>query len=162
MTTVRKTRLTFLNLVLLFAGWLTSCTDTGLFPRKGQQRPRSTEPTIVISIQWSQPSWNETIHPTCIGWRNERRVGVKQIRKPNAGNLHAGFDEAGTGNQVTVRLLRHSQRKRRATARPHLRSMAPVLDPTSSPGSGVAWRLQKTRFSDPWRIRVSSSGGPIG
>ena len=66
--------------------------------------------------------------------------GVKQTRKPSAGNLHAGFDAAGTGNQFTVWLLRHSQRKRRETARPNLPSMAPVLDPTtcpwrSSPGS---------------------------
>jgi hypothetical protein len=58
--------------------------------------------------------------------------GVKQTRKPSAGNLHAGFDAAGTGNQFTVWLLRHSQRKRRETARPNLRSMAPVLDPTCS------------------------------
>ena len=48
----------------------------------------------------------------------------------SAGNPHATFDEAGNGNQLTVRLLRHSQRKRRETARPHLRSMAPFLDPT--------------------------------
>jgi hypothetical protein len=33
--------------------------------------------------------------------------GVKQIRKPSAGNLHAGFDEAGTGNQLTVWLPRN-------------------------------------------------------
>ena len=41
--------------------------------------------------------------------------GAKQTRKPSAGNLHAGFDAAGTGNQFTVWLLRHSQRKRRGT-----------------------------------------------
>jgi hypothetical protein len=58
-------------------------------------------------------------------------LGVKQTRKPSAGNLHAGFDAAGTGNQLTVWLVRHSQRKRRETARPNLRSMAPVLDPTT-------------------------------
>jgi hypothetical protein len=68
--------------------------------------------------------------------------GVKQTRKPSAGNLHAGFDEAGTGNQLTVWLVRHSQRKRRATARPNLRSMAPVLDPTTCPKS---LRRQKMR-----------------
>jgi hypothetical protein len=59
-------------------------------------------------------------------------LGAKQTRKPSAGNLHAGFDEAGTGNQLTVWLVRHSQRKRRETDRPNLRSMAPVLDPTTS------------------------------
>jgi hypothetical protein len=57
--------------------------------------------------------------------------GVKQTRKPSAGNPHAGFDVAGTGNQRTVWLVRHSQRKRRATDRPNLRRMAPVLDPTT-------------------------------
>ena len=58
------------------------------------------------------------------------KPGQKQTGKPSAGNPHAGFDEAGTGNRLTVRLLRHSQRKRGATDRPNLRSVAPVLDPT--------------------------------
>src|SRR5271156_7249415 len=58
---------------------------------------------------------------------------MKHTGKPSAGKLHAGFDAAGTGTQLTVWLVRHSQRKRRATARPNLRSMAPVLDPTTSP-----------------------------
>jgi hypothetical protein len=60
-------------------------------------------------------------------------LGAKQTGKPSAGNLHAGFDAAGTGNQLTVWLVRHSQRKRRAAARPNLQSMAPVLDPTTCP-----------------------------
>ena len=54
----------------------------------------------------------------------------KQAGKPSAGNPHAGFDEAGAGNGLTVRLVRHSQRKRGATDRPNLRSAAPDLDPT--------------------------------
>jgi hypothetical protein len=41
----------------------------------------------------------------------------KQAGERSAGNPHATFDEAGNGNQLTVRLLRHSQRKRRETAR---------------------------------------------
>jgi len=49
----------------------------------------------------------------------------------SAGNPHATFEVAGAGNQLTVWLLRHSQRKRRAPARLNLRSMAPVLDPTN-------------------------------
>jgi hypothetical protein len=57
-------------------------------------------------------------------------LDTKHTGKPSAGNPHAGFDEAGTGNQLTVRLVRHSHRKRGATARLNLRSMAPVLDPT--------------------------------
>src|ERR1039458_3984228 len=59
-------------------------------------------------------------------------LGTKQTGAPSAGNPHAGCDVAGAGNGFTVRLLRHSQRKRGATARPGLRNTAPVLDPTSS------------------------------
>ena len=55
----------------------------------------------------------------------------KHAGKPIAGNRHDGFEEAGAGNQLTVSLLRHSQRKRKATARLNLRSVAPVLDPTT-------------------------------
>ena len=57
-------------------------------------------------------------------------LDTKQTGKPSAGNPHAGFDVAGAGNGFTVRLVRHSQRKRGATDRPNLRSTAPVLDPT--------------------------------
>jgi hypothetical protein len=39
---------------------------------------------------------------------------------------------AGAGNGFTVWLLRHSQRKRGATARLDLRNTAPVLDPTKN------------------------------
>src|ERR1700674_1617080 len=48
-------------------------------------------------------------------------LGAKQAGKPSAGNPHAGFDVAGTGNRPTVRLVRHSQRKRGATDRLNLR-----------------------------------------
>lgn len=48
-------------------------------------------------------------------------LGVKQAGKPSAGNPHAGFDVAGTGNRPTVRLVRHSQRKRGVTDRLSLR-----------------------------------------
>jgi hypothetical protein len=60
-------------------------------------------------------------------------LDTKQVGKPSAGKQHAGFDEAGAGNQLTVQILRHSQRKRRDPARLNLWSMAPVLDPTSQP-----------------------------
>src|SRR5260370_33046548 len=56
----------------------------------------------------------------------------KRAGKPIAGNGHDGFEVAGAGNQLTVWLVRHSQRKRGATDRLNLRSMAPVLDPTRS------------------------------
>src|SRR5438552_16611921 len=48
-------------------------------------------------------------------------LGAKQAGKPSAGNPHAGFDVAGAGNRPTVRLGRHSQRKRGATDRLSLR-----------------------------------------
>src|SRR5580704_7021558 len=57
-------------------------------------------------------------------------LDTKQTGAPSAGNPHAGCDVAGAGNGFTVWLLRHSQRKRGATARLNLRNTAPVLDPT--------------------------------
>jgi hypothetical protein len=66
--------------------------------------------------------------PSTIGPIN---LGTKQTGAPSAGNPHAGCDVAGAGNGFTVWLLRHSQRKRGATARLNLRITAPVLDPTS-------------------------------
>src|SRR3954452_20610819 len=39
-------------------------------------------------------------------------------------------DVAGVGDGLTAGLVRHSQRKRGATARPGLRGTAPALDPT--------------------------------
>ena len=82
---------------------------------------------------------------------------MKQAGKPSAGNPHAGFDVAGAGDRLTVRLVRHSQRKRGAMDRPDLRGdwrqsstllmsgggkrggasasvLAPVLDSTTPAG----------------------------
>ena len=50
----------------------------------------------------------------------------------SAGKPHAACDVAGAGNGLTVRLVRHSHRKRGETDRPRLRSTAPTLDPTGS------------------------------
>jgi hypothetical protein len=60
----------------------------------------------------------------------------KPAGKPIAGNRHDGFEAAVAGNQLTVRLVRHSQRKQGATDRLNLRSMAPVLDPTTPAAAG--------------------------
>ena len=57
-------------------------------------------------------------------------LGTKSAGKRSAGKPLAPFEEAGAGNGPTVRLVRHSQRKRGATDRPHLRGTAPVFDPT--------------------------------
>src|SRR6516162_9681925 len=71
-------------------------------------------------------------------------LDTKQAGKPSAGKQHAGFDAAGAGNQLTVRIMRHSQRKRRDPARPNLRSMAPVLDPTAAAAGGESSGLQSS------------------
>ena len=42
----------------------------------------------------------------------------------------------GLGNGLTVRLVRHSHRKRGETDRPRLRSTAPALDPTGKHRKG--------------------------
>src|SRR5260370_800298 len=68
---------------------------------------------------------------------------AKRAGERSAGNLHAPFDVAGDGNQLTVRLVRHSQRKRRATDRSNLRGMAPFLDATTrDPGYRLARALR--------------------
>src|SRR6266403_2653263 len=68
-------------------------------------------------------------------------LGRKRAGKPIAGNRHDGFEVAGTGTQLTVWLVRHSQRKRGVTDRLNLRSMAPVLDPTSGKQRGGSMPL---------------------
>ena len=55
---------------------------------------------------------------------------MKLTGKRSAGNPHAAFEWAGAGNELTERLVRHSQRKQGATDRSILRSTAPALDPT--------------------------------
>jgi hypothetical protein len=60
----------------------------------------------------------------------------KQAGKPSARNGHARFDAAGAENQLTIRLVRHSQGKRGATDRSNLRSSASVLDPTDGGDGG--------------------------
>ncbi len=73
-------------------------------------------------------------------------LDTKQTGAPSAGNPHAGCDVAGAGNGFTVWLLRHSQRKRGATARLHLRNTAPVLDPTGISSGNQA--LTRCAFID--------------
>src|SRR5215469_1241191 len=65
-------------------------------------------------------------------WLRPINLLAKRAGERSAGNLHAPFDVAGDGNQLTVRFVRHSQRKRGATDRSNLRSQTPFLDPTRS------------------------------
>src|SRR5262249_35803895 len=66
------------------------------------------------------------------GLRIRRRIRRSRPRtgERSAGKPPAPFDVAGVGDGLTAGLVRHSQRKRGATARPNLRSTAPALDPT--------------------------------
>ena len=68
-------------------------------------------------------------------------LDVKQTGERSAGKPPAPFDVAGAGDGLTAGLMRHSQRKRGATARPDLRSTAPALDPT---GGGRRKRRRET------------------
>jgi hypothetical protein len=85
--------------------------------------------------------------------RSDRPItlGAKWPGTPSAGNRHARCDVAGTGNGLTVRLVRHSQRKRGATDRPDLRGTAPVLDPTFPQAphpSSLSLKEEKTTKKD--------------
>jgi hypothetical protein len=93
-------------------------------------------------------SWDATPEsaPSPIG---HITLEAKQAGKRSAGNPHATFEEAGAGNGITVRLVRHSQRKRGATDRPDLRVTAPVLDPTC-----VQRRLACSAGDSPVRVRA--------
>src|SRR6516162_7990820 len=58
-------------------------------------------------------------------------LDVKRAGEPSAGNRHARFEVAGAGNQLTVWLVRHSQRKRGANKLGRTYgATAPVLDLT--------------------------------
>src|SRR5467141_969295 len=90
-------------------------------------------------------------------------LGRKRAGKPIAGNRHDGFEEAGAGNQLTVWLVRHSQRKRGATDRLNLRSMAPVLDPTnaSPQGQSCSNTAMKNKNYSSGTLRKSIGPSPI-
>src|ERR1700674_1521598 len=81
----------------------------------------------------------------------------KRAGKPIAGNRHDGFEVAGAGTQLTVLLVRHSQRKRGATDRRNLRSMALDLAPTriNSPipePIGRRIRLERCNRHEHWLV----------
>src|SRR5260221_3975097 len=63
-------------------------------------------------------------------WLRLINLSAKRAGERSAGNLHAPFDVAGDGKQLTVRLVRHSQRKPGAPDRSDLQSIAPFLEPT--------------------------------
>ena len=72
-------------------------------------------------------------------------LAVKRAGEPSAGNRHARFEVAGAGNQLTVRIGRHSQRKRGANKLGRTYgAMAPVLDPTGRTYGALAPVLDPT------------------
>ena len=81
----------------------------------------------------------------------------------SAGKPHAACDVAGAGNGLTVRLVRHSHRKRGETDRPRLRDTAPALDPIDklfaflrSVPRGILRRCHH-----PWSERSTSTRVPL-
>ncbi len=69
------------------------------------------------------------------------------------GKPHAACDVAGAGNGLTVRLVRHSHRKRGETDRPRLRSTAPALDPTDIAARLRSFfRLSSHRLAVVWHV----------
>ena len=68
-------------------------------------------------VAWSRWRWTSSSSGGCAVGHITRQ---ESARKRSAGNPPAPFEVAGAGNGPMVRLLRHSQRKRRAPARSHL------------------------------------------
>src|SRR5258708_37432395 len=88
-------------------------------------------------------------------WLRLINLSAKRAGERSAGNLHAPFDVAGDGNQLTVRLVRHSQRKRGAPDRSDLRSMAPFLDPTNYLTDHKRQIARKEKSSGGWTAGLS-------
>jgi hypothetical protein len=60
---------------------------------------------------------------TNYAWKPSRKTqapGGEVVGKPDEGKPHVRFDVAGDGNPAMIWIMRHSQRKRRVTARPDL------------------------------------------
>src|SRR5216684_1609823 len=84
----------------------TSAIRTGL---RCECRPAPLGPPADSGIETEQVrQLQRTLYCTPSSLKlDNSTLGMKQRGKPSAGNSHAGFDEAGAGNQLTVRLVRH-------------------------------------------------------
>ena|ERR1700678_3867592 len=80
-------------------------------------------------------------------------LGTKQTSALSTEIPHAGCDVPGTGNGLAVWLLRLSERKRGAMARPDPLNAMPALDPTSLIRSHVDLRPEQ-KDTDPAAINV--------
>lgn len=78
-------------------------------------------------------------------------LGTKPTGARSAGNPHATCEAAGAGDGPMVKLVRHSQRKRGAPDRPHLK--APRQPPTLR-ASSQGWRVQREPRGRPARERT--------
>ncbi len=78
-------------------------------------RPATVEYEVAVreAGSLSRPSASSpmVISESPVGGNGLITLDSKHVGKPIAGNRHDGFDEAGAGNQLTVWLVRHSQRK---------------------------------------------------
>jgi hypothetical protein len=96
-------------------------------------RPKRTAQAAVLRVEYAVDTRNagaiQRLSPaaspaaeSCGSAIGHITLGAKTTGERSAGDPHAPFDVAGAGDQFTVRLVRHSQRKRGATDRPDLRS----------------------------------------
>ena len=74
------------------------------------------------------------------------RVRTKVVGKPYEGEPHVRFEVAGNGDQDKVGLVRHSQRKREATDRPHLNLRRHSLTLPLRPIRALAFGTPHTRL----------------
>jgi len=103
-------------------------------------------PRRARAIQWLSNTVLRATTKSCSSTIGHISLDRKQAGKPSARNGHARFDVAGSENQLTIRLMRHSQRKRGATDRSNLRSLASVLDPTDR-GDGGNVGIIRSRYA---------------
>src|SRR6516164_9151717 len=83
-------------------------------------------------------------------------LGVNCAGARSAGNPLATCDVAGAGNQFTVWLVRHSQRKRGATDRPDLRSTGASPRPYRANEAGPCRRLM-IKIDSCWKPSFGAS-----
>jgi hypothetical protein len=97
----------------------------GMFSGRQSHRGKSWDSVAWVAFA-EETKWMEPTEKAILGMVSEspgrNALDAKCAGARSAGNPHATCGVAGTGIPFTVRLLRHSQRKRGATDRPDLQS----------------------------------------
>jgi len=97
-----------------------------IHPGEGRLRLEAVEPGMALRYTGTLFGVPRIVSAIGLGSRSgvigPISLNAKCAGARSAGNPHATCEVAGAGNRLTVRLVRHSQRKRGAMDRPHLRS----------------------------------------